>query len=69
MDLYMKEREGKPNADCQSQNPMPSTSSAPTSSAWGQAKLMWAGEAGGGRRGQRRLQASGHMPEPARTEH
>jgi len=26
MDLYMKEREGKPNADCQSRSPMPRAS-------------------------------------------
>jgi len=50
MDLYMKEREGKPNADCQSRSPMPSTSAGPSSSPWGQARPMGAGEAGGGRR-------------------
>jgi len=51
MDLYMKEREGKPNADCQSRSPMPSTSAEPSSSPWGQARPMGASEAGGGRRG------------------
>jgi hypothetical protein len=51
MDLYMKEREVKPNADCQSRSPMPSTSAEPSSSPWGQARPMGAGETGGGRRG------------------
>ena len=51
MDLYMKEREGKPNADCQSQSPMPSTSAESSSSRLGQARPMGAGEAGVGRRG------------------
>src|SRR5882757_2710361 len=51
MDLYMKEREGKPNADCQSRSPMPSTSAEPSCSPWGQARPMGASEAGGGRRG------------------
>jgi len=51
MDLYMKEREGKPNADCQSRSPMPSTSAEPSSSPWGQARPMGASEAGGGKRG------------------
>jgi hypothetical protein len=56
MDLYMKEREGKPNADCQSRSPMPSTSAEPSSSPWGQARpmgqarLVGAGEANGGRK-------------------
>jgi hypothetical protein len=50
MDLYMKEREGKPNADCQSRSPMPSTSAEPSSSQWGQANLVGAGEANGGRK-------------------
>ena len=36
---------------------------------WGQARLVGAGEAGGGRRGQWGPQATGHMPEPASTEH
>jgi len=49
MDLYIKEREGKPNADCQSQSPMPSTSAELSSSPWGQARPMGAGETGGGR--------------------
>jgi len=51
MNLYMKEREGKPNADCQSRSPMPSTSSKLSSSPWGQARLVGAREAGGGRPG------------------
>jgi len=61
MDLYMKEREGKPNADCQSRSPMPSTSAESSSLPWGQAdrgkrgrqgqaRPMGASEAGGGRR-------------------
>jgi len=50
VDLYMKEREGKPNADCQSQSPMPSTSAEPSSSPWGQTRPMGASEAAGGRR-------------------
>jgi hypothetical protein len=50
MDLYMKEREGKPNADSQSRSPMPSTSAEPSSSPWGQARLVGAGEANGGRK-------------------
>jgi len=69
MDLYIKEREGKPNADCQSRSPMPSTSAEPSSSPWGQARPMGAGEAGGGRRGQWGPQATGLMPEPASTKH
>jgi len=47
MDLYMKEREGKPNADCQSRSPMPSTSAEPSSMAWGQARTPGASEADG----------------------
>jgi hypothetical protein len=35
----------------------------------GQARPMGAGEAGGGRRGQWGPQATGHVPEPASTEH
>jgi len=35
MDLYMKEREGKRNANCQSQSPMPSTSVEPSFSPLG----------------------------------
>ena len=50
MDLYMKEREGKPNADCQSRSPMPSTSAEPSSLPWGQARPMGASEANGGRK-------------------
>ena len=42
MGLYMKERE--------KENPMPSTSAEPSSSPWGQARPMGAGETGGGRR-------------------
>ena len=52
MELYTKEKEGKLNADCQSRSPMPSTSAELSCSAWGQARQMGAGEAGGGRRGQ-----------------
>jgi len=51
MDLYMKEREGKPNAECQSRSPMPSTSAEPSSSPWGQARPTWASEADRGKRG------------------
>jgi len=51
MDVYMKEREGKPNADCQSRSPMPSTSAEPSSSPWGQARPTGASEANGGKRG------------------
>jgi len=69
MNLYIKEREGKPNADCQSRSPMPGTNAEPSSSPWGQARPMRAGEAGGGRRGQWGPQATGHMPEPSSTEH
>jgi len=49
--LYMNESDGKPNADCQSRSPMPSTSAEPSSSPWGQARPMGASEAGGGKRG------------------
>jgi len=49
--LYMKEREGKPNADCQSRSPMPSTSTEPSSSPWGQARPTGASEADRGKRG------------------
>jgi hypothetical protein len=48
IDLYMKEREGKSNADCQSRSLMPSTSAKPSLSPWGQARPMGEGEAGGG---------------------
>ena len=51
MDLNIKEREGKPNADCQNRSPMRSTSAEPSSSPWGHARPMGASEAGGGRRG------------------
>jgi len=51
MDLYMKEREGKPNADCQSRSPMPSTSAEPSSSPWGQTRPTGASEADRGKRG------------------
>jgi len=47
----MKEREGKPNADCQSQSPMPSTNAEPSSAPWGQARLTGASEADMGKRG------------------
>jgi len=47
----MKEREGKPNADCQSRSPMPSTSAEPSSSPWGQARPTGASEADRGKRG------------------
>jgi len=50
-DLYMNEREGKPDADCQSRSPMPSTSAEPSSSPWGQARPTGASEADGGKRG------------------
>jgi hypothetical protein len=49
--LYMKEREGKPNADCQSRSPMPSTSAEPSSSPWGQGRPTGASEADRGKRG------------------
>jgi len=74
MDLYMKEREGKLNADCQSRSPMPSTSAEPSSSPWGQARPMGASEAGGGKRGwwgQARLvgagEANGGRKPPGQT--
>ena len=51
MDLYMKESEGKPNADCQNRSPMPSTSAELSSSPWGQAKPTGASEADRGKRG------------------
>jgi len=44
IDLYKKVREGKLNADCQSQSPMLSDSAKPSSSPWGQARLVGAGE-------------------------
>jgi len=50
MDLYIKEREGKPNADCQSRSPMPSTNAEPSSLPWGQVRLVGAGEANGSRK-------------------
>jgi len=62
MDLYMKEREGKLNADCQSRSPMPSTSAEPSSLPWGQVMPMGAGEAGGGKRGEWGPQATSHQP-------
>jgi len=50
IDLYIKEREGKPNADWQSRSPMPSTNAEPSSSPWGLVRLLVvAGEAAGGR--------------------
>jgi hypothetical protein len=51
MDLYIKEREGKPIADCQSRSPMPSTSAEPSSWPWGQARPTGASEANRGKRG------------------
>jgi len=48
---YIRKREGKLHADCQSWSPKPSTSAEPSSSAWGQARQMGAGEVDGGRRG------------------
>jgi len=60
MDLYMKEREGKLNADCQSRSPMPIISAELL--AWGQARQMGAGAAGGGRRSQWGPQATSHQP-------
>jgi hypothetical protein len=56
MDLYTKEREGKLNASCQSRSPMPSTVPSPPPrhggrrGRWGQARLVGAGEANGGRK-------------------
>jgi hypothetical protein len=50
MDLYMTDREGKPTADCQSWSQMPSTCAEPSSSSWGQARLMVAGKAAGRRK-------------------
>jgi hypothetical protein len=58
----MKEREGKPNADCQSRSPMPSTSAEPSSLAWGQARPRGASDADRGKRdrwGQARLVGAG----------
>jgi len=73
MDLYMKVREGKPNADCQSRSPMPSTSAEPSSSPWGQARPMGASEAGGGRRGwwgqARPMGAASHRPHARARQH
>jgi len=60
--LYMKEREGKPNANCQSRSPMPSTSAELSSSPWGQARPTGASEADRGkwgRQGQARLVGTG----------
>ena len=72
-DLYMKEREGKPNADCQSRSPMPSTSAEPSSSPWGQARPMGAGEADGGKRGwwgqARPMGAASHRPQAPARQH
>jgi len=52
MDLYMKEREGKPNADCQSRSPKPE----PNAEYQFRAVLvaMGAGEADRGKRGRQR---------------
>jgi hypothetical protein len=48
IDLYIKEREGKLHADCQSRSAKLSTSAEP-SSPWGQARLEGVGEVCGGR--------------------
>jgi len=47
IDLYIKERERKLHADCQSRSPKLSTS-AELSSPWGQARLEGVGEVCGG---------------------
>jgi len=69
----MKETEGKPNADCQSRSPMSSTSAEPSSSPWGQARPMGAGEAGGGRRGwwgqARPMGTASHRPHARACQH
>jgi len=66
----MKEREGKPNADCQSRSLMPSTSAGPSSLPWG---LMGAGETGGGKRGwwgqARSMGAVSHRPHARVRQH
>jgi hypothetical protein len=73
MDLYTKEREGKLNADFQSRSPMPSISAEPSSSPWGQARPMGAGEAGGGRRDwweqARPMGAVSHRPHARARQH
>jgi hypothetical protein len=57
MELDMKERERKLNANCQSRSPMPSTSAEPPPGQegmrgrQGQATLVGAGKTGGGRGG------------------
>jgi len=51
MNLYKIEREGKPNAECRSRSPKPSTSAEPSLSPWRQAMPMGVSEACGGRRG------------------
>jgi len=69
MDLYMKEREEKRNADCQSRSLMPSSSAEPSSSPWGQTRPMRAGEAGGEgeTNGGRKLPATCPSPPAANT--
>ena len=49
MDLFVKTREGKRNAQSQIWSPMPSTSAEPYSSPWGQVRSIGAGETGGGK--------------------
>jgi len=66
--LSIDKREGKLHADYQSRGPKPSTMAEPSSSAWGQARLVGAGEADGVRRGRRGLQATDLIPESASTE-
>jgi hypothetical protein len=51
MDLYMKEREGKHNADSRSKSQMPRTSAEPSSSQWGQVSPTGASKADRGKRG------------------
>jgi len=71
--IYEREREGKPNADCQSRSPIPSTSAEPFFSPLGQTRPMGAGEAGGGRRGRwgqaRPMGAVSHRPHARAHQH
>ena len=82
MNLYIKEREGKaqcrlpkpePNAEYQCRALLPGMGADEADGGkrgwWGQVRLVGAGETGGGRRGRRWPQATGHMPEPGSTEH
>ena len=59
----------KAGAQCRVPVPSPPPRHGGRRGRWGQARLVGAGEAGGGRRGQLGPQATGHMPEPASTEH